>query len=266
MRGLSIPRYDADFAAAIFNPDRPVPAGLAWPDGRALGKRFNVYRNNVVVSLINALRTRFPAVERIVGEEFFAACARVFAMEHPPRSTLMMTYGDGFPAFLSDFDPARELPYLADVARIEAARTRAYHAADAEAPDLRELTELDPDQLFVARLSLHPSVELIRSQFPVVTIWAMNSGEAELEPVDLEQAEDALVARRHDVVLVRRLPPGGAEFLSALLKGNTIGEAAMIGVDASAAFDLTANIAGIIESGILTGAPNSTNQPRNLHP
>ncbi len=46
-------------------------------------------------------------VEKIVGEEFFAAMARVFVMKRPPRSPLLANYGDDFPAFIAAFEPAR---------------------------------------------------------------------------------------------------------------------------------------------------------------
>jgi hypothetical protein len=259
MRGLKdspIVVFEAPFAGALLDPERAAPAGLVWSGGHAPTRRFNVYRNNVVVSLIASLQARFPAVEKIVGVEFFAACARTFVGRHPPRSKLMMTYGDDFPDFLAGFPPAAELPYLADVARIEVARTRAYHAADAEPFDPQELTSRPPEQLFAARLILHPSVQTIRSAFPVVTIWAMNSGEAELGPVDLERAEAALVARRNDTVFVRALPPGGAEFLNAVQTGMTLGEAANEGARASADFDVAANLAGLIGSGLLAGISN----------
>src|SRR5262245_42138387 len=75
-----------DFAAALLDPDRPVPAALTAHNGVHPRKRFAVYRNNVVVSLINALRTRFPATEAILGAEFFFATARSFVAAHPPRS------------------------------------------------------------------------------------------------------------------------------------------------------------------------------------
>jgi len=252
--------FEAQFARALLDPGQPVPPGLVWTGGCAPTSRFNVYRNNVVASLIASLQTRFPAVERIVGTEFFAACARLFVGQHPPRSKLMMTYGDDFPEFLAGFGPAAELPYLADVARIEAARTRAYHAADAETFGPQELMARPPEQLFACRLILNPSVQTVRSAFPIVAIWAMNSGEAELGPVDLERSEAALVARQHDTVFVRTLPPGGAEFLAALQAGMTLGEAANEGARAAPDFDATANLAGLIGSELLAGISNRTNQ------
>ncbi|MGH6946762.1 MAG: DNA-binding domain-containing protein, partial [Kiloniellales bacterium] len=70
-------RSDAsDFAAALLDPDRATPAAVAGPNGKAAGKRYDVYRNNVTVSLIDALAATFPATLRITGAEFFRAMAR----------------------------------------------------------------------------------------------------------------------------------------------------------------------------------------------
>jgi hypothetical protein len=135
MRQAMLAAFETPFADAQLNADQPVPQGITAHNAAVPTRRFAVYRNNVVVGLVKALRYRFPVVEKIVGEEFFAAMARVFVIEQPPRSALLTTYGDEFAAFIAAFEPARELPYLADVARLEAARTQAYHAADAAPVD-----------------------------------------------------------------------------------------------------------------------------------
>jgi hypothetical protein len=244
---------EAEFARALLDPSLPAPAHLTSHNAPRPGKRFDVYRNNVVVSLVNALRSRFPATERIVGGEFFAAAARVFVTRHPPRSKLLMHYGDFFPEFLSGFAPAAELPYLAGVARIEAARTRAYHAADAAPLDGSALASLEAERLPRTRFALHPSMEVLRFALPAVTIWAMNAGETDFGPVDMDAPEDALVIRPHEEVHVHRLPRGGAAFLAALQSGVPLGRAAEEAASESAAFDLTENLAGLIRSGALTG-------------
>jgi hypothetical protein len=105
------------FAEALLDADRPVPGAVTSHTARTPQKRFAVYRNNVVTGLIAALRAQFPACERIVGEEFFAAMARVYIDTEPPRSPILVTYGDGFPAFVASFAPAADIEYLADVAR-----------------------------------------------------------------------------------------------------------------------------------------------------
>jgi hypothetical protein len=243
--------FEHPFAAALLDPERPVPAGVTAHNIAVPARRYAVYRNNVVASLMAALRSRFPAVESIVGEEFFAGLARRFVIAEPPRSPLLVTYGDAFAEFLEGFAPARELPYLADIARLEAARTRAYHAADAVPVDAARFAALDGALVETIRIDLHPSVEIVRSAFPVVTIWAMNCGERELAPIDDWRGEDALVARPHLEVEVRALPPGGAAFLRALAAALPLGEAAQKALDEDGAFDLTVNLAGLIGAGLV---------------
>jgi hypothetical protein len=238
------------FAAALLDPQAPVPSMLTAHSARPPVRRFAVYRNNVVVGLVNALRARFPATEKIVGEEFFFAMARVFVSAHPPRSKILSEYGDDFAAFIADFGPAAELAYLADVARLEAARTRAYHAADAQPLPLEAIAGFDPQRLAALRLLLHPSLQIVRSPHPVVTIWAMNAGERELAAIDPSVAEDALVVRPHMQVLVRQLPPGGVAFLSALAAGSALAAAAAAASDDTPGFDLAGNLAGMFAAGI----------------
>lgn len=243
--------FETSFAEALLNADQPVPQGITAHNAAIPTRRFAVYRNNVVVSLVKALKNRFPVVEKIVGEEFFAAMARVFVIEQPPRSPLLATYGDEFAAFIAAFEPAAGLPYLADVARLEAARTRAYHAADATPLDASAFATLDAGVVGEIRIELHPSVGIVRSLHPVVTIWAMNSGEQELAPIADWRGEDALVARPYLDVEVRVLPPGGAAFLLALAAGRPLGEASEAALADDPNFDLTGNIAGLIGSGLV---------------
>lgn len=238
-----------DLARALLDPERAVPAALTSHTARYPQKRFAVYRNNVVVSLVNALRAKFPATERIVGDEFFAAMARIFVAAHPPRSKILHTYGDDFGDFIASFEPAAELPYLGDVARLEAARTRAYHAADATALGPADFAGLDPHHIGALRMTLHPSLQILRSRHAVVTIWAMNAGETGLASVDPDMPEDAVILRPEFDVTVRTLPSGGAAFLLALAQGTTLADAAGRAVADDAGFDIAANLAGLIGAG-----------------
>lgn len=242
----------AEFATALLDPDRPVPAGLTSHSARVPEKRFAVYRNNVVVGLINALRAKFPATERIVGKDFFGAMSRVFVPAYPPRSKILHIYGDDFGDFIATFEPAAELPYLPDVARLEAARTRAYHAADAAPLAPANFAGIAADTIGDLRLTLHPSLEILRSRHPVVTVWSMNAGEIELGPIEDYVPEDALILRPQYDVTVRLLPPGGADFIQALLEGRTLAQAAEHALTDAPRFNLTGNLAGLIGSGAVT--------------
>lgn len=245
-----IQQFQTDFAAALRDPSLAPPAGIVSDVAPAPTKRFAVYRNNVMVGLISALEARFPATRRIVGEEFFKASARVFAGAHPPHSPLMMTYGDEFPDFLATFESAAKVPYLADVTRIEAARTRAYHAADVRPLAASDLAGVSAGAIGELRFALHPSLEIVRSVFPVVTIWAMNAGEMVLAPVAHWRGEDALILRPAFEVEVRRLPPGAAAFLQSLKSGEPLGEAAAVARQDSRSFDLAINLASLVSAGL----------------
>ena len=250
VRGLKEPRdamqtWQGDLARALRDPDLVVPRGVTAHNSDAPEVRFAIYRNNVMVGLVSALEFRFPATCKIVGADFFKGAAKLFAAAHPPRSPRMMFYGDEFPAFLAAFEPARVVPYLADVARLEAARTRAYHAADAKPLTAAALSGSSPDALADMRFILHPSVEIVASEYPVVTIWAMNSGEIELMPITDWRGEDALVSRALFDVEVRRLPPGGKTFLQNLAARIPLREAAAAASAGNPRFDLAANLAAL---------------------
>jgi hypothetical protein len=235
------------FAKVLRDPGATVPGGVTAHNSTAPRKRFAVYRNNVAVGLAAALEARFPATRKIVGEDFFKAVAQLFAAAHPPRSPLLMFYGDEFPAFLAAFGPAKDVPYLADVARLEAARTRTYHAADAKPLTAEALHATSQQALAELRFILHPALEIVASDYPIVTIWAMNSGEMELAPIMDWHGEDAFVSRPGLDTEVRRLPPGAKSFLQSLAAGQPLGAAAASALAVSKDFDVAVNLAALFE-------------------
>lgn len=235
------------FAGALREADR-VPEGVtSWNRPRPQ-RRFAVYRNNVVHGLSRALAARFPVTEKLVGEQFFAGMAHAFIAAQPPRSPLLLAYGDELAEFVAGFAPAAELPYLPDVIRLEAARGHAYHAADVPPLAPTALAEVPPERLADLVFEPHPALSIVRSTHPVVTIWAMNAGEMPLEPLDAWNAEDALIVRPALHVLVRRLPAGGAAFLEALAAGTALAGAVERAVADDPQFDLTVNLAGAFEA------------------
>jgi Putative DNA-binding domain len=243
-----------DFAKALLNPEIPIPSGLVGPDGRPSAKRFAVYRNNVVVGLIETLKAAYPVVHRLVGDEFFAAMARLYVMAEPPASPIMLDYGSGFPAFIARFESAAVLPYLKDVARLERAWVEAYHATEATPLPPSALSQVPPGDLPALRFALHPSVRIARSAFPIVSIWQVNIDGVEGAQIDLDEGgEDALIVRPEADVEVRLLPVGAAAFMEALQAGSPIVHALKQGLSANPRFDLAGTLRGMIESGVIIG-------------
>lgn len=244
----------ADFAAALLDPARPIPPGLVGPDGKPSMARFNVYRNNIAASLTRVLRAAFPATARIVGDEFFAAMARIYASAEPPASPMLFDYGAGFPHFIHGFEPAAALPYLRDVARIERAWVEAYHAPEARSLHPAAFAQVSPEDLPNLRVLLHPSLRLVRSPFPALTIWQRNADGGEPRGVDLGAGgEDALIIRSGAEVELRSLPPGGADFLQALCDGGSMLEATEAAMGADRRFGLSVNLSGLMLAGAFVG-------------
>jgi len=243
----------ADFAAALLDPELPCPAGLRGWNGADPARRFAVHRNNVVASLVQALADTFPVVQALVGPEFFRAMAAVFVRGHPPASPQLHRYGGELPAFIEGFAPAAGLPYLADVARLELARVAACHAADAE-----PLSSADAARVLACgervgelRLLLHPALRWLASPHPVVSLWAAHQGEGALEDVDLAQGESALVLRPALEVRVLRCDAATIAFVEALHGGASFGQAAAAAASMPG-FDLAAILSLLMAHGALS--------------
>lgn len=253
------------FAAALLNPELPCPGGLTSWNGSDPEVRFAVYRNNVTVSLIDALADTFSVVQALVGETFFRAMARVFVQANPPRSRLMVYYGDTFADFVAAFPPAAPVPYLADVARLEMARVRAYHAADAAPvqPEALQAALADPEQLLSLRLHVHPSVQVVESPFAVVSLWAAHQGALCLTSVDPDAAQTALVFRQGLDVDTVELSASGARFVKNLQTGESLLEAAEAAGSCDAEFDLSHALASLLRWQLITHI--TTGEPHHEH-
>lgn len=246
------PSYGAAFSGALIDPERAIPNCVAGPNGKTATKRYNVYRNNVTVSLMEALASIFPAVQRITGVEFFRAMARFHVRANPPRSPLLFEYGCDFPDFIERYEYARSLPWLADVARIERAWLDCYHAADAEPLRATVMAAVPADRLAELVFLPHPAVRIVRSSFSAVSIFAANRNEEQTDQIQADAPEDALITRpAHDVV-VRHLPAGGATFLTRLIEGSPLAVAVSAALEVAPIFDLSASMAGMIDAGVFT--------------
>jgi hypothetical protein len=240
----------ADFLPALVDPDLPVPAGLQDGKGRPAGRRFNVYRNNVIVSLMDALEQGFPAVARLLGPQNFANMARAFVRDNPPQSQLMMQYGATFPGFLAGLPAVAHLGYLADVARLELAMRRAYHAADSQPLDPAALAALSPDTLAATAFHIAAPVQTLASAWPVHAIWTYTMVQGSPKPQ--AEAQDALVTRPGFDPEPHALAKGGAAFITALMNGHSLGAAHDHAVSENPQFDPTETLGLLIAGGAIT--------------
>jgi Putative DNA-binding domain len=236
-------------ASLVGRDDAAAAALLAERHGP---ERLAIYRNTFVTGATKALALSYPAVERLVGDEFFAGAAQIFIASNPPRAAWLDLYGADFPAFLAVFPPAAGLVYLPDVARLEWAVSRALHAADRAPLALAGLAQLAPADRGRVRLEPHPSISLLRANAPADVIWraVLERDDATLAGLDLAGAPfHLLVERQSTGVEVTRLDPQAWAFASALCAGRPL-EAAL---DAAAGIDATALLAAHLAAGRFVG-------------
>jgi len=233
-----------DFVRAMLDPAMTPPVGLTNPDGAPATKRFDVYRNNVAVSLTEALETAFPVIRKLVGEEFFKAMAGVFLRQYPPSSALLMFYGAEMSEFLAGFEPVQHLKYLPDVARLELALRQSYHATDAKAVNPETLQDLPADRLMAARMTFAPAMTLLRSHWPIHGIWRANMEDDAPKPEP--KGENVLITRPEYDPVLTTLAPGGGTFVAKLIEGAPFSQA----LDAATAqvpdFDLSATLGTLL--------------------
>ena len=241
----------ADFTRAMMDAGQPVPEGLTDHLGEPAGHRFSVYRNNVAVSLTQAMHIAFPVVAKLLGKQNMDGLTGIYLRQHPPSSPLMMFYGEHFPAFLEGMEQLQHLGYLGDVARLELALRRAYHSADAAPIAPETLGALPPDALLNTRLTLAPAVQVLRSPWPIHAIWRYNTEDGAPKPAP--QAQDVLITRPEFDPIPQNLPPAGAVWIRALVAGATIGEAMEHAAAEDEAFDLGATLALLLQGGAVTG-------------
>lgn len=244
------------FAQALLQPtidSLPLMGPLSDGDQR---RRFNVYRNNRAVSLIDNLQSSYPAINKLVGIEFFKAAARGFIDQHPPNGPVMAEYGREFGTYLSGLPNTGSLPYFEDIALLEWQWLQAYHCADVEVLQASALMEIPAGSIMDVRLLCHPSLSVITSQWPVGSIWTVctQGADSGVSPanIDMKKGETVVITRPELQVLVNIVPESGAAFLDALQEGNTVGDSASSALEIDSTFDTGTHLAGLLSLGVFS--------------
>jgi len=208
----------------------------------ALRRALAVHHNTSVKAALDALCANYPVLQRLVGEEAFAACALDYVASRPPDDPRLCLYGAGFAAHVAAWPAYSELPYLAEVGALERLVVEALFASDAQCLDPSLLAGgLDLDM----PLRLHPATRIACYDCPAASLWLahLENNEPALDDIDWSP-EIALVTRGTSGVEVQVIDVGTRDFLGA----RTLGAAA------SAAHDRGGDVAAIFSALLTAGA------------
>ena len=226
---LTLRAFQDEFAQALLATDSgaipatDVAALIAEPG-------FAVYRNTVMKGCVDALQANYPAVERLVGEEWLRAAAAIYARAELPSHPMLLAYGAGFAEFLRTFAPAAELPYLADVARLDRFWSEAHTARDEEPLEPAVIRRRSLDELARVVLRLHAASHEAAPQIA----WT---------------GEGALITRPHGAVQAIQVDAAACAFLDACAAARSMTEAASAAIRTDPTVDLSALMASLLNAG-----------------
>ncbi|MBU1375761.1 MAG: DNA-binding domain-containing protein [Alphaproteobacteria bacterium] len=230
-------------------------AALApWCAGPAASAGLAVYRNTTAKGAADALAAQFPTVERVVGPAWLAAAAVAHAADHPPRTASLLTYGEAFGGWLTTFPPAADMPFLADLARLDWLWTGAHLAADAPPLEATALARLTPESFARYRLVLHPATRFAGFDDGAPSLWQALQPPGD-PPADLElgDAPEGLVFVRPGLDIDHRVIGAGTlAFLAGCGAGESLAAAAMDALAAEPGLDLSTVFAGLVAAGAFT--------------
>ncbi|MEW5757372.1 MAG: DNA-binding domain-containing protein [Pseudomonadota bacterium] len=226
----SLRELQLEMERAIVAPQLATVPQALISDHISSRQRLNVYRINFAAGHHEALAAVYPVIKRLVGDEFFEHTAAIYHYHDLRLSANVHDYGRVFAAFLKDFAPVKNLPYLPDIARLEWSYHEVFHTAtDVDLNINLDAPAIADDDILVP----HPTLRWMESAYPVLEIWRQNHQEqGDPDDIDLMRGGDHLLIYRTDLdVEIVRLNAAEYSLVSALACGTPIGEAFAVCAD-----------------------------------
>jgi len=215
-----------------------------------------IYQNSAIANITHSLILTYPVIEKLLGEEFFSAMCREFIYLTWPKSGNMDDYGVEFADFLAEFEHAKHLLYLKDVARLEWAFHQSSLANDALSTDWSTLAQAS--DILQLTFLVTPSLSLISSTFPIDKIWHLNqdnaSADMEVEFSDEQDNNTFIVLFRQQLkTVVLPITVGEFTLLKAFENQETFEKAIIAASAKQGDFSVDNSLKKFIELGVISG-------------
>jgi len=219
-----------------------------------------IYQNSAIANITHSLVLTYPVIEKLLGKEFFSAMCREFIYLTWPKSGNMDDYGGEFADFIAEFEHAKHLLYLKDVARLEWAFHQSSLANDALITDWSTLAQAS--DILQLTFLVTPSLALISSTFPIDKIWHLNqentTTDTEVEFTDENDNDTFIVLFRQQLkTVVLPITVGEFTLLNAFDNKETFEKAIIAASAKQADFSIDDSLKKFIELGVIGGFEES---------
>lgn len=188
-------------------------------------ERFDIYGGSITEGFVKALRENYPVTEKLVGEEFFRLMSYNYIANNHSSSPNLGDYGVSFADFVENFSPAKCLPYLADICRLEWRWQKAYYGMDYLPLDVNQLSKLNCDSQSLLVFKRCANSSLLKSDYPLKKIWDFNQTDDNNTIIDLKEEQNLLLIWRPDMeVIIEELTEAQWSILKAFDEGLTLGQ------------------------------------------
>ena len=136
-----------------------------------LSGRIEIYGEAYKARLLEALKTNFPALHRVLGDEAFRELAHRFIDESPSEYRSIRWFGRELGAFASGDETLLPHPALLDLLKMDWALGIAFDAADAVPITESDLQHVAPQDWAALGFAFHPSLTLLKLDWAVEPIW-----------------------------------------------------------------------------------------------
>lgn len=214
------------FLAALFDDAAPGPVDSIPGNGLTPAARLRIYRRSCNEIQTATLRTSYPAVLALVGQDWFDQAARRYRRLHPSHSGNLQGLGAHFADYLETIPAGRTLPYLTDVARLEWLRQKTILSADSQVLTFDNFMAGLDGAGESLRVGLHPCVHWLNSPYRVLTIWRFAldpRGDLDLD----DQGENVILRREDEEVVMTSVDAATLAYVTALATGESLEQASM---------------------------------------
>lgn len=262
---LSLRDLQQQFMAALYDADAPGPLACIAGNGLSPEARLRIYRNSCNESQTAALRVTYPAVLALVGDAFFDQAARGYRRAHPSTSGNLQAFGAKLGDYLETLTTCRAYPYLPDVARLEWLRQETILVPDAATVSSDAFIERVQAATEPIHLVMHPSLHVIESRYPLLSIWHY-ALQPTPERLALTEGERVALWREDGEVAMGILDPASFACIAAMRVGSTLDAAQAAANALDPGFDLSVCVETLLEHGLVTGIRPIVAAGEGTHP